>query len=83
MHIKELLVLDPQKSDNNGPRNCRSHRSLAMRYVLTQKLWRQAGGQSVNIVFIIVVLKVAHVFYIDKCFQFETSDKVFIYISMH
>ena len=26
-----------QKSDNNGTRNCRSHRSLAMRYVLTQK----------------------------------------------
>ena len=38
-----------QKSDNNGTRNCRSQRSLAMRYVLIQKLWRQAGGQSVNI----------------------------------
>ena len=42
------LIAMKQKSDNNGTRNCRSHRPLAMRYVLTQKLWRQAGGQSVN-----------------------------------
>uniref|UniRef100_A0A182VNR3 Uncharacterized protein n=1 Tax=Anopheles merus TaxID=30066 RepID=A0A182VNR3_ANOME len=32
------IIAMKQKSDNNGTRSCRSHRSLAMRYELTQKL---------------------------------------------